>query len=526
MINKNFDELNLDKKVFRSIEDMGFEKPSSIQAEAIPAIIDGMDVIAQSQTGTGKTLAFGAPIISNILNKEEVNNNIQALVLTPTRELALQVTEELKRIGKHARLKIVPIFGGQSIEMQLRDLRRGANIVVGTPGRIIDHMNRGSLKLQEVEHLVVDEADEMLNMGFIDEVENIIKETNEERQTVLFSATMPQQVKNLAYKYMKKDLKHISIVKKSLTVDKIDQYYIQCKSNSKVEALCRVLDYDTTDGVIIFCRTKKGVDELVEALQSKGYNVEGMHGDMGQNQRLNSLKKFKESILDILVATDVAARGIDVQNVSHVINYDIPQDLESYVHRIGRTGRAEREGIAYTLINSKEQKIIRQIENFTKSSIKKKEIPTLEDIMDKKCDSLVESLWENLEGKDYKKFLPIVEGLQKEGNLVHISAALMAMLFEKEVSNKYEQDIAEEESYNRLFLTVGKKDNLNIKSLLSFIDNNAGVKSSEIGDIDILDKFCFMDVSENHARKIIEKANNKKLNGRSVRIEFANRGRN
>ena len=345
-----FNDLGLKDVVLRAINDMGFEEPSQIQAEAIPIGLQGSDLIGQAQTGTGKTVAFGVPIISNL---GSTRGKAQALILAPTRELAIQVNDELARVAKYSRVSLLPVYGGQPIDRQIRALKKGVDIIVGTPGRILDHIRRKTIDFSSINFLVLDEADEMLDMGFIDDIQEIIDNLNVDRQTMLFSATMPSAMKKLASKYMKPDIKHISITKNTMTVSKTAQYYYEIKQKDRFETLCRILDVDEPDSAIIFCKTKRGVDELVDGLQARGYVVEGMHGDMNQNQRMNTLRKFKEKNLDFLVATDVAARGIDVEDVTHVINYDLPQDYESYVHRIGRTGRANKEGIAYSLVNSK-----------------------------------------------------------------------------------------------------------------------------------------------------------------------------
>ena len=367
-----FSDLGLNSDILKAIDGMGFEEPSNIQAEVIPVILEGFDVIGQAQTGTGKTLAFGAPVLSKFNGSE---GKISSIILTPTRELAIQVNDELVRVSKYSKTKLLPVYGGQPIERQIKALRRGIDMVVGTPGRVLDLIRRNVIDLSGVKFLVLDEADEMLNMGFIDDIESIIQECGSDRQTLLFSATMPNEIKKLAKRYMKSDAKHISIVKNAMTVSTINQYYYEIKHKDRFESLCRILDVDEPTTAIIFCKTKRGVDELVESMQARGYNVEGMHGDMSQNQRMNTLRKFKEGNLEFLVATDVAARGIDVENVTHVINYDLPQDTESYVHRIGRTGRANKEGIAYTLVTAREYMTLKQIEKVTKSKIKRKEIP-------------------------------------------------------------------------------------------------------------------------------------------------------
>lgn len=340
MSNKKFNELGIDEDILKAINDMGFEEPSSIQAEAIPVLLEGYDAIGQAQTGTGKTLAFAVRILNDFVKS---GNKITALVITPTRELAIQDNDEINRTAKYKKAKMLPVYGGQPIERQIRAIKRGVDIVVGTPGRILDLIRRNIIDLSGIKYLVIDEADEMLDMGFIDDVKEIISHCNIDRQTMLFSATMPHEIEKLAKNYMKSDTKYISIAQKTMTVSTVHQYYYEIKRKDRFESFCRILDVDEPTTAIIFCKTKKGVDELVESMTARGYNAEGMHGDMSQNQRLATLKKFKEGNLDFLVATDVAARGIDVENVSHVINYDLPQDAESYVHRIGRTGRANKE---------------------------------------------------------------------------------------------------------------------------------------------------------------------------------------
>lgn len=512
-----FNELGLGKNILDAIDSMGFEEPSQIQAEAIPEILKGKDIIGQAQTGTGKTLAYGAPMINNI----NPGKKVSALILTPTRELAIQVNEELTRISKYKKLSLLPIYGGQPIERQIKSLKRGVDIVVGTPGRVIDHIKRGTLDLSEIQFLVLDEADEMLNMGFIDDIEEIIKNSNKNRQTLLFSATMPDQIKKLATRYMKKDSKHITVAKNTITVEKIKQYYYEIKHKDRFETLCRILDVDEPSSAIIFCKTKRGVDELVEAMQSRGYNVEGMHGDMPQNQRINTLKKFKDGTLDFLVATDVAARGIDVEDISIVINYDLPQDTESYVHRIGRTGRANKEGIAYSLVTPREYMMLKQIEKYTKSKIKRKEIPTVDEIFETKYKNIINTIKDSLEKEDYKDFIPVATELDEEYNLVDVAAALMKMYFSKELSFDYKENKIGGNENVRLFLSVGRIDKINPKKLLKFIEDNTNLDTSAIGDIEILEKFAFVDVPEIFVDTMLKKLSGKKFNGRKVNIEIA-----
>lgn len=514
-----FSDLGLSSDILKAIDGMGFEEPSNIQAEVIPVILEGFDVIGQAQTGTGKTLAFGAPVLSKF---EGSQGKISSIILTPTRELAIQVNDELVRVSKYSKIKLLPVYGGQPIERQIKALRKGIDMVVGTPGRVLDLIRRNVIDLSNVKFLVLDEADEMLNMGFIDDIESIIKECRSDRQTLLFSATMPNEIKKLAKRYMKPDAKHISIVKNAMTVSTINQYYYEIKHKDRFESLCRILDVDEPSTAIIFCKTKRGVDELVESMQARGYNVEGMHGDMSQNQRMNTLRKFKEGNLEFLVATDVAARGIDVENVTHVINYDLPQDTESYVHRIGRTGRANKEGIAYTLVTAREYMTLKQIEKVTKSKIKRKEIPTIDDIFHSKYKNILNRVKETLEQEDYKKFVPLAAELDEEYNLVDVAAALMNIVYGKEISFDYtEERIGGDSSYVRLFLTVGRMDRVNPKEMLRFFSDNADVHKDSIGNIDILEKFSFVDVAEHSVNALIKNCSGKRLCGRKLKIEVS-----
>lgn len=519
MENIKFKDLNLHSKVLEAIDSMGFEEPSQIQAEAIPVVLDGIDMIGQAQTGTGKTLAFGAPIISNI-NK---TTKISALILAPTRELAIQVNDELSRIAKFKSLRLMPIYGGQPIERQIKSLKRGLDIVVGTPGRILDHIRRNTIDLSEVKFLVLDEADEMLNMGFIDDLEEIFKVLNADRQTLLFSATMPKPIERLAVRYMKKNVKHIKIAKNTLTVEKIKQFYYEVKSKDRFESLCRILDVDEPASSIIFCKTKRGVDELVESMQARGYNVEGMHGDMTQTHRLNTLRKFKEGVLEFLIATDVAARGIDVESVSHVINYDLPQDTESYVHRIGRTGRANKEGTAYSLVTPKEYMMLKQIEKFTNSKIKRKDIPTVDEIFEAKYRHIVKDVSETLEDDDYKKFISVATQLDDDYNLVDVAAALIKMIFDKEVSFDYKDNaLKASEENTRLFLSIGKRDGINGKKLVSFLQKTSDIVNDDVDHLDIMENFSFINVPGRLVSHIMENSSGKRLDGRRVNIEVAN----
>ena len=518
MTNLTFKDLGLREGLLRAIDDLGFTSPSPIQAESLPVTLQGFDIIGQAQTGTGKTAAFGCAIINNIKNR----NSISSIILAPTRELALQVHDELVKLTKYEKLNIVAVYGGAPIHLQARDLKR-ANIVVGTPGRVLDHIRRGNLPLSEVEVFVLDEADEMLNMGFIDDMEEIMKSIPEERQTLLFSATMPAQIKKLTKKYLKSDAKHIAIAKKEMTGSTISQYFYEVHSDQRFEALCRLIDFDMPQASIIFCRTKKGVDDLVTAMQSRGYMVEGMHGDMSQVQRMKTLKKFKDGALKFLVATDVAARGIDVEGVTHVINYELPQDIESYVHRIGRTGRAGREGTAYSIITPREFGYLRQIRNTTKSDIIKKSVPTVQEIYNNKFANMINEVSSIIDAKDYDKFVDVAKELNERYDAVEVIASLMKSQFDTNLSFDYSTDalVAPKSQDVRLFFSAGKRDGLTIKNLINYIKDNAKVGASQIRNVDIMENFTFVNVDEAIHQQVLTKCSGNKINKRKINVEVA-----
>ncbi len=518
-----FTKLGLSEEVLQSIDAMGFEEPSQIQAQAIPVILDGHDIIGQAQTGTGKTLAYGAPIMSCM---EHGARQIRTLILVPTRELAIQVNDELNRLNRFTHFISIPVYGGQPIDRQIRALQRGVDIVVATPGRLLDHLNRGTVDFSHVHYFVLDESDEMLNMGFVDDIQQILESIPKDRQTLLFSATMPPQIRRLAQKYMKPDVKSVVIAKNTLTVDLTEQFYFEVKQRDRFETLCRILDVDEPESAIIFCRTKRGVDELVESMQSRGYIVEGMHGDMGQNQRQNTLKKFRDGSLDFLVATDVAARGIDVENVSHVINYELPEDAESYVHRIGRTGRANHTGIAYSLVTPREYVALKQIQRTTRSHIKRKDVPTVEDIYEVKYKNILSKVKKELEKNDFEKFKPLASELDDEYNLVDVSAALIKLLFANEMnfdyasSEKKRKDRANT-AETRLFLNVGRMDKVTPGDILRFLCDRSGATRENIGHIDIFDKFSFANVTSDVADAIISSCSGLSLCNRPANVQIA-----
>ncbi len=370
-----FDELNLSAPILRAVAEMGFEAVSPIQAQAIPAQMEGRDMIGQAQTGTGKTAAFGIPLLQKI---DPEDKKIQAIILLPTRELAIQVAEEIRRLAKFMhKIKVLPVYGGQDIGRQIRSLKEGVQVVIGTPGRVMDHMRRRTIRVDHVHTAVLDEADEMLNMGFLEDMETILSQLPQERQTVMFSATMPSAIADIAKRFQHEPVM-VRVVKKELTVPEVTQYYYEVKPKNKVEVLCRLMDLYSPKLSVVFCNTKKGVDELVQALQGRGYFAEGLHGDLKQEQRDRVMNGFRNGRTEILVATDVAARGIDVDDVEAVFNYDIPQDDEYYVHRIGRTGRAGRVGKAFSLVVGKEVYKLRDIQRYCKTKIIPQAITSLD----------------------------------------------------------------------------------------------------------------------------------------------------
>ena len=373
-----FSSLDISEEVLQAVTDMGFVSPSPIQAEAIPPILAGRDVIGQAQTGTGKTAAFGIPALDMI---DVQNRSVQTLILCPTRELALQVADEIRKLAKYKRgIRVEAIYGGDSIERQIRSLKSGVHIVIGTPGRVMDHMERNTLKLDNVKMMILDEADEMLDMGFREDIESILADMPEERQTILFSATMSKPIMQITQKFQK-DPVLVKVVKRELTNTNIEQVYFEVKPKAKVEVMCRLIDMYDLKLLLVFCNTKRKVDEIVEDLQIRGYQAEGLHGDLRQAQRNNVMSKFRAGTTSILVATDVAARGIDVDDVDAVINFDIPLDEEYYVHRIGRTGRAGKSGRAFSLVGRDEKYRFREIQSYTKVKVEKGVIPSFEDIV-------------------------------------------------------------------------------------------------------------------------------------------------
>lgn len=513
-----FNELGLSNDVLKGIEKMGYVSPSPIQEKSIPVLLEGKDMIGQAQTGTGKTLAFGSVLLSKISKSKD--RNVQAIILSPTRELALQIHEELKRIGKFTDLSIVSVFGGSDIERQMRDIKKGADIIVGTPGRVQDLMRRKVLKLNSIDYLVLDEADEMLNMGFVEDIENILKTTPENKQTVLFSATMPAAIKKIASNYMQEDYLHIQIKSKSKTAATVSQYYFEAKTNIKFEVLCRILDSRKMENTIIFCKTKRSVDEVVASMQQKHYNVEAMHGDLSQNQRTNTLKRFKGGQVQYLVATDVAARGIDVDNISHVINYEMPQDEELYIHRIGRTGRANKKGEAYSIVTGREKSFLMSIEKRTNSRIERLTVPSNEDIFEEKIKELLFDVQEEMLKPNKELFKEVVKDIEPEMKN-DVIATLLSMCYQQRVGLDYQSVEKSNKNFDRVFMTCGTMDKASIADVVDFLVKNGKIKKSDIGDVSLKRKFTFVDIKSSVSQKAINNCQKKKLNQRRVQLEFA-----
>lgn len=402
-----FKELGLDHDLLKAIAQSGFEEATPIQAETIPLVLAGKDVIGQAQTGTGKTAAFGLPILQNI---DKADRSIQALVISPTRELAIQTQEELYRLGQDKKIKVQAVYGGADIRRQIRQLSEHPQIVVGTPGRILDHIGRHTLKLQNLKVLVLDEADEMLDMGFIDDIEKIVKQMPTARQTLLFSATIPASIMRLTNKFMHEPVT-VKIKAKELTADTVEQYYVRAKDYEKFDVMTRLFDVQDPDLALIFGRTKRRVDELTRGLKARGYRAEGIHGDLTQQKRMSVLRQFKSGQLDFLVATDVAARGLDISGVTHVYNYDIPQDPDSYVHRIGRTGRAGHKGVSVTFVTPNEIEYLHTIEDLTKKRMLPMKPPTAEEALMGQISSGLETIKAQVEANDTEKYEAMAESL-------------------------------------------------------------------------------------------------------------------
>jgi len=560
-----FESLSLTEEVMQAIEAMGFEYASPIQAEAIPYVMEGRDVIGQAQTGTGKTAAFGIPIIQQVIPFEKF---VQAIILCPTRELALQVTEEMKKLSKFTKgVWVTTVYGGDSIERQIKSLKSGANIVVGTPGRVIDLIERKALKLQQASRIVLDEADEMLDMGFREDIESILEELPSERQTILFSATMSKPIMALTNRYLDNP-KLVKVVKNEITNANIEQLYFDVKGRAKMEVTTRLIDFYNLQLLLIFCNQKKRVDEVVEELVNRGYSAEGLHGDLRQSQRNMVMNRFRSGQVNILVATDVAARGLDVDNVDAVINYDIPLDEEYYVHRIGRTGRAGKTGKAFTMVVGSERNRLREIMAYTKVKIERGVIPSFSDVVGMKKGKFVERVAAAIQEGDLELFDDVLSALLHAGySQEQVVAALVKMNMgvvknefaddnlegelDRGNSRKFGKDRYEDRYFKRggrgdrqrpfsreprsdkqgrpyrdtnmtrLFVNIGFNEKISPSNIVGAFAGETGIPGSVLGQIQIDSRHTYVDVPKEMAKEIVQKMEGAFIKGKRVMVEIA-----
>ncbi len=568
-VSVTFNDLELHKSLLKILDEIGYESPSPIQAKTIPLLLQGRDIIGQAQTGTGKTAAFALPLISNMDLKQK---DPQLLVLAPTRELAIQVAEAFQKYATHMKgFHVLPVYGGADYSGQIRALKRGVHVVVGTPGRVMDHIRKGTLKLGELSALVLDEADEMLRMGFIDDVEWILEQTPEERQIALFSATMPQQIRRIATKYLN-DPEQVTIKDKTATAETIRQRFWPVSGVHKLDALTRILEAEEFDGMIIFVRTKNSTVELSDKLSARGYASSPLNGDIAQNQRERTIRNLKSGKLDILVATDVAARGLDVERISHVVNYDVPHDTESYIHRIGRTGRAGREGDAILFVAPREKRMLFAIERATNKKIDRMELPSTEAINDKRIDKFKQNISDTLANEDLAFFSQLIEQYEQEHNVpaIEIAAALAQLLqgdtpmllqnkpqrkkAEKDNWDKDDRgrndrpgrdrgrddrgrgerperkprrersegrDAPPEEGMERYRLEVGYDHNVKPGNIVGAIANEADIESKYIGRINIFDDHSLVDLPEGMPKELLYTLKKVWVSGQQLRISLA-----
>ena len=529
-----FRDLGLSETMIECLRKKGFEEPTPIQAKAIPFLLTrNQDLIGKAQTGTGKTGAFGIPIIEKVIPQ---NKKIQALILVPTRELAIQVTEEISSFAQEQKTSIVALYGGQPIERQISRLHRGVDIVVGTPGRIIDHLERKTLDISKVSFVVLDEADEMLNMGFIEDIEKILQTAPKNRRTVLFSATMPPHIEKLAKNYMH-DYQIISVASDQISKSNIQQIYFEVSQADKFEALFRIIDVEESFYGMVFCRTKVDADEIAHKLFNRGCRAEALHGDLSQGQREKVLQKFRSKQITTLVATDVAARGIDIDNLTHVINFSLPQDPESYVHRIGRTGRAGKSGIAITLITPSEYRKLISLQRIANTKITKQKVPNVAEVIDSKKQRIKNSLLEIINAGDFNDLEVIADEILKENsNPKIVLSALLKLAFKDELNAKNYSEIDDIGAYKknkdfyyddrgmsgyrpigeqdkrgyvdrkgtaRLFIAKGKNDRMDARRLVEFIERETGVNQRFIDDVKVMDSFSFFAVPFELAEKVL-----------------------
>jgi ATP-dependent RNA helicase DeaD len=519
---KRFYEFGLSDEVLKALSDMGFEEPTPIQKIAIGPALKGRDLIGLAQTGTGKTAAFGIPIIERA--GQGKGRNPSAAVLAPTRELAVQVAQELNRIGRNKGTVAVPIYGGQSIEWQIRSLKKGVDVVVGTPGRLLDHIRRKTLSLKGIRIAVLDEADEMLNMGFIDDVETILKEAPDERQTMLFSATMPEEILRISRKYMR-DPEKVFVDPKKMVVSKIKQVFYEVREEDKIKALTRLLDVEGPSLTLMFCHTKREVDDVSGKLQQMGYSAGAIHGDFTRSFRDEMMDKFRKGEIDILVATDVAARGLDIPDVTHVINYSIPQNPDGYIHRIGRTGRAGKSGIAITFVTPREYRQLRLIEKTAKTTISKAKLPTRDEVKKARERELRDEIERVIADGAHAGYVSLAESLFAGHSPVDISAAALSLAAGDAGTDDIEEpdrsDLPSGAGFVRLFLTIGKKDKIKVGDIVKSISTESRIPGKKIGNISLFDTFSFVEVPAYLADRVISSLNDVVMHGRKIKVQPA-----
>ncbi len=541
----SFQEMGLSPEVIEAVEELGFETPTPIQEKVIPLFFENdKDIVGLAQTGTGKTAAFGLPIIETIAKK---NKSVQALILAPTRELCIQISRDLEDFARYKKsVKIVAVYGGASMETQIRSLRKGANIVVATPGRMLDLLNRGAANITKLQVAVLDEADEMLNMGFRDELDGILQTTPENKRTLLFSATMPKEVARIAKNYMHEPVK-ITIGKQNSGAENVNHIFYQVHAKDRYLALKRIADYNPDIYGIVFCRTRTETKEVADKLIKDGYNADALHGDLSQSQRDYVMKKFREKSLQMLVATDVAARGIDVNDISHVINYNLPDELEIYTHRSGRTGRAGKSGISIAIVNFRERNRIPQIEKIIGKKFEQKLVPTGDEICKRQLFNLIDRMEKvRVDESQIEPFMEKVnkklEWLSKEEIIKHfVSLEFNRFLdYYKDApdlninarkSAKGSSDSGRgqrkgragkyDDNFTRLFLNLGRKDGLEAKNIIGLVNDKTNNRDINIGDIDIKDNFTFFEVSQDFADDVLKAFNKGSYKGREIRIEPA-----
>ncbi|MBR5474559.1 MAG: DEAD/DEAH box helicase [Lachnospiraceae bacterium] len=519
-----FEQLHLSPEILRAVNDMGFETVSPIQERAIPLMLSGKDLIGQAQTGTGKTAAFGIPILERI---NPQNKNLQAIILCPTRELAIQVADEIRNLTKYmSNIKVLPIYGGQEIVKQIRSLKNGTQIVVGTPGRVMDHMRRKTIKMNDVGIVVLDEADEMLNMGFREDIETILQGVPEERQTVLFSATMPGPILEIANQYQH-DAEMIKVVKKELTVPSIEQFYYEVSYKNREEVLARLLDIYAPRLSVVFCNTKREVDLLVNALLGRGYFAAGLHGDLKQEQRDRVMEGFRTGKTDILVATDIAARGIDVDEVEAVFNFSLPQDDEYYVHRIGRTGRAGRIGRAFTFVWGREVYKLKEIQAFCKTRINAQKVPSLSDVANTRMTNLLDEAEQVLADDNLSNLIHVIEERinASEYTTMDLAAALLKIAsgYREEEDELVDLDPhgATEPGMVRLYVNLGKNQSIRPGDIVGAIAGESHIPGKVIGAIDMYDNYSFVDIPREYVKKVLRSMKNVKVRGKIISVELA-----